>query len=376
MSMTAVNLAKLPVMHSIASPSDVAVEVASWPSDRLYQEVSAWLSQCDASTGVCCEHDPRWLGVLADGLGHEPYMIVARRGRVIRGYLPLVLVRSRWFGRFLVSLPYLNRAGVVTDDAAAGRAMIDEAVRLAERVDARYLELRHGQQPTEHEALGQRVDAKVRMVMPLPADVDYLWKTLNAKVRNQVRKGQQHALRLQWGGGELLDDFYDVFAVNMRDLGTPVYPRQLFAQILQRFPDDAELAVVYHEDQPIAGALLVHDHSHGQATTQVPSASSLRQFNHTNANMWMYYHLLERAVQRGSTAFDFGRSSVDSGTYRFKKQWGALPQPTIWQYHVRHGEISDVRPDNPRYQRRIAIWQRMPVWLTRLVGPSIVRGIP
>jgi hypothetical protein len=108
----------------------------------------------------------------------------------------------------------------------------------------------------------------------------------------------------------------------------------------------------------------------------VPSASALKRYNNTNANMWMYHHLLLRAIGRGSRDFDFGRSSEGSGTYRFKKQWGAQPEPTVWQYHLRRGDIGAARPDNPRYQWKIALWRRLPVWLTRLVGPGIVRGIP
>jgi hypothetical protein len=92
--------------------------------------------------------------------------------------------------------------------------------------------------------------------------------------------------------------------------------------------------------------------------------------------MLMYWHLLERAVQRQQAVFDFGRSSPDSPTYRFKEQWGAKPEPARWQYHLRSGTVKDMRPDNPRYQRFIRMWQRLPVALTRLVGPWIVRGIP
>jgi hypothetical protein len=92
--------------------------------------------------------------------------------------------------------------------------------------------------------------------------------------------------------------------------------------------------------------------------------------------MMMYHCLLERAVERGQRVFDFGRSSPASGTYQFKKQWGAEPDATDWQYYVRSGSAGDMRPDNPRYQRMIRVWQRLPLPLTRLLGPSIVRGIP
>lgn len=325
--------------------------------------------------GATAEHDPRWLDVLAGGLDHRPFMLIARDGDAVTGYLPLALVTSRLFGRFLVSLPYLNRAGLVARDAQVADALVEQAAELARIHDVQYLELRHDAK-TEHDKLGAQRDEKVRMVMNLPDSADALWKQINAKVRNQVRKGDKFNLEIKWGGVDLLDDFYEVFAVNMRDLGTPVYGRRLFEKILTHLEGDAELAVVEHEGQPIAGALLVHDSRMAAPSTQVPSASCLRAFNHTNANMWMYCRLLQRAIERGSATFDFGRSSVDAGTYRFKKQWGAQPQPTVWQYHVRRGDINAVRPDSPKYKRRIETWQKLPVWLTRLVGPAIVRGIP
>lgn len=90
----------------------------------------------------------------------------------------------------------------------------------------------------------------------------------------------------------------------------------------------------------------------------------------------MYWNLLLRAIDRGQQSFDFGRSSPDSPTYKFKEQWGAKPAPSVWHYHMRTGDISDMRPDNPRNQRMIKIWKRLPVPLTRVIGPPIVRGIP
>ena len=92
--------------------------------------------------------------------------------------------------------------------------------------------------------------------------------------------------------------------------------------------------------------------------------------------MLLYWHLLERSIQRGQGVFDFGRSSMGSNTFRFKKQWGAKAHPATWQYYVRQGRIDAMRPDNPRYQRMIQLWQRLPIGLTRLIGPRIVRGIP
>ena len=158
----------------------------------------------------------------------------------------------------------------------------------------------------------------------------------------------------------------------MRDLGTPIYGRGLFRAILRTFPADAEICLVWDGEKPIACALLLH----GVKWTEVPTASSLREYNSTCANMLMYRHLLDRAVGRGQTIFDFGRSTSEGPTFKFKRQWGAEPVAATWQFALRSGEIGAMRPDNPRYERMIRLWRKLPVRLTQYLGPPIVRGIP
>jgi FemAB-related protein (PEP-CTERM system-associated) len=271
----------------------------------------------------------------------------------------------------LVSLPYLNSNGVIAVDEATRYRLVDRAVQLADELRVRHLELRH-EQAVEHPALTGRLTTKVHMRLPLPDFPGPLWEGLHAKVRNQVRKGEKTGLTVAWGGVELLPEFYAVFSRNMRDLGTPVYGQRLFASILRHFPTEAELCVVRADKTPVASALLLH----GKGITEVPSASSLREYNSTCANMLMYWNLLDRTVQRGQAVFDFGRSTTDGNTYRFKKQWGAVPEPAVWQYNTRGERAVDLRPDSPRYQRLIRLWQRLPLRLTHWIGPMIVRGIP
>ena len=315
--------------------------------------------------------DPGWLAVLAKGLKHKPYCVEAFIGGQLVGLLPLCYVRSLLFGRFLVSLPYLNTGGVLADDEEIARAIIDRAVDLADLLKVRYLELRH-EKPIEHPALTQTLTTKVHMRLALPNTSEQLWADFDPKVRNQIRKGEKSGLVVFWGGLELLDEFYSVFARNMRDLGTPVFGRKLFDSILLEFAGNAEFCVVRSASRPVAAALLVH----GPNTTEVPSASSLRSHNTTNANMLMYWHLLQRAISRGQQVFDFGRSSRDSNTFRFKKQWDAQPEPAAWQYYVREGSVSDMRIESGKYDRLVRIWRRLPMPVTRWIGPAIVRRIP
>jgi len=325
----------------------------------------------DSASGLSWDDGLRWLTILREGLGHIPYCAQATlQGRTC-GVLPLALVRSALFGRFLVSLPYVNSAGPIAASHPIAHELIHKAVELADELDVRYLELRQ-ESKADHPALTETNNSKVLMRHSLPTTSEELWQGFKSKLRSQIKAGQKHGFETRWGGRELLDDFYAVFSRNMRDLGTPVYPSRLFAEILRAFGQRAEMCVLRHRSKPIAAALLVHY----DGVTEVPSASSLRSHNATGANMVMYWQLLSRAIERRQKTFDFGRSTVGSGTYRFKEQWGAEPRPSVWQYYVRRGSINHMRPGNSRYGLAIELWRRLPLPLANLMGPAIVRGIP
>ena len=315
--------------------------------------------------------DPRWVKAISSSLRQTPYFFEARADDKLVGVLPLVYVRSLLFGRFLVSLPYVNWAGVVADDDEISKALIDRAIELADELDVRYLELRHLHE-IDHPSLTQKLTSKMQMRLPLTALPDDAWKGLKSVVRTQVRKAAKNGVVLEWGGPSLAGEFYDVFSRNMRELGTPVYPRRLFQNIVEGLPDQAEFGVARLKGRAIAGCLAIH----GEGLTEVPSASALRAYRGTAANSLMYWHAIERAVERGQSAFDFGRSTVGGPTYIFKKKWGARPEPAVWQYYVRKGHAQDMRPDNEKFRLAISLWRRLPLSVTRLLGPAIVRGIP
>ncbi len=325
----------------------------------------------DAHDQAAAAHRTAWIDILRTGLGQHPLTLSAWRDGQTVGYLPLVLTRSVLFGRRLVSLPYVNEAGILADEPATAARLVERAIELGREQRARYVELRN-RAPFDGPALQPTRTDKLRMTAALPDHPDALWKQIHSKARNQVRKAEKFDLTLHFGGTELLDAFYRVFAHNMRDLGTPVFPRKLFAAMLHYLGNDAELCLVEKDDRPIAAALLTHFRN----TTEVPSASALRQYNSTCCNMLMYWHLLKRAVEREATVFDFGRSSEGSGTYKFKTQWSAAGAPTGWQLAPLRGQAKPPTKEDDQFALAIRIWQKLPVWFTRLAGPPIVRGIP
>lgn len=356
----------------VASSTSSLANIASAVKVELTTTPETWRSFLEARGYQGFYQRAEWLRVLKNGLEHQPVCLQATAGGRLTGVLPLAFVNTPLFGRFLVSLPYLNSSGIVADSPEAASALVDRAIDFAEQLDVRYLELRH-EVATDHPKLTAAVTDKVHMRLALPSTSDELWKSLKSKLRSQVRKPlNNESLTVHWGAHDLLDEFYSVFTQNMRDLGTPPFSRKLFASMLDEFPCDAEFCCVRLDGQPVASGLLIH----GPRVTQVPSASSLRQFNSTSANMLMYWHLLTRSIERGQQVFDFGRSSKYAGTYKFKAQWGAEETPAVWQHFVREGEATDMRPNSGKYDLMIKTWQKLPVWLTKVIGPSIVRGIP
>jgi FemAB-related protein (PEP-CTERM system-associated) len=200
-----------------------------------------------------------------------------------------------------------------------------------------------------------------------------LWDRIDRKARNQVRKAQKSELTTARGGAELVPEFYTVFARNMRDLGTPVYGRRLFDEVLRAFPDRAKIIVVRLKNEPVAAGFTIRTRD----MVEIPWASSIREFNHLCPNHLLYWHALETAVEEGATVFDFGRSTPDEGTFKFKEQWGAEPLPLHWEYCLREGDaLPDTSPKNRKYRLMIETWKRLPLWAANMAGPRIVRDIP
>ena len=159
----------------------------------------------------------------------------------------------------------------------------------------------------------------------------------------------------------------------MRDLGTPVYPRSFFAKILRTLPETAGIVLVRLRGEPAAAGFLIGS----GARIEVPWASSLRKFNSTSVNMLLYWEMLKVGIEQGYDLFDFGRCTENSGSHRFKKQWGAVQEQLYWHYWVREGaDMPNLSPQNPKYGLAIWAWQHLPLFVANWIGPRIVKNLP
>jgi FemAB-related protein (PEP-CTERM system-associated) len=267
-------------------------------------------------------------------------------------------------------MPFFNYGGAVGLSVEIEDALMKRAVGVAQDEECGHVEFRDS--TTRAGDWSVRTD-KVILELPLPASTEVLWSSLSSKLRTKIRRPQKEGAQVIHGGHELLPDFYHVFARNMRDLGTPVYPKALFHSILDALPQAASVVIVRLDGQPVAAGFLLGF----KDRLEIPWASSVREFNRLKINMLLYWELLKVAVEGGYKVFDFGRSTMSSGTFDFKKQWGAEARQLYWHYWLAEGAaMPQLTPDNPKYRLAIRIWQHLPLFLTNWLGPRIVKKLP
>ncbi len=344
--------------------SVTAVELAE-------HEAMEWDRYVLASPQASGYHLLGWRSIIEGTFGHQTcYLLAKDPSGEPRGVLPLVMLSSKIFGNFLVSLPFVNYGGMIGDDQQAKASLIEKAIERARALGAVHIELRH-QEPCDIELpLSHR---KVSMRLKLPKQFELLWKEFPSKLRSQIRRAQKENMAVRFGGTECLDDFYAVFSRCMRDLGTPVYSKQFFRAIYECFPKESRFCVVSSNERPLAAGFLYGFRS----ILEIPWAASDKRFSRLAPNMLLYSSVLEHACREGFQFFDFGRSTPNSGTYRFKEQWGAEPHQLYWHYWIANGgEIPQLNPQNPKYVLAIKMWQRLPLSVANWLGPHIVKYLP
>jgi len=332
----------------------------------------AWDHFVDQHPRATMAHLSAWGRIVQRTYGHQPIYLTAEDGGDLLGVLPLILIRSRLFGHRLVSMPFLDYGGVLTDPGSPAEApLVQSAIELARKRGAYSLGLRQF-----HPAgcAGTGADDRVTMLLPL-GTVAQAWNALSSERRNRVRKGEKGGVTATWCGADDLDEFYGVFATNMRDLGSPVHSRRFFTVMFEDLGDAARLLLVRDRHQRAVGGaivLLFRD------TIIVPGwVSSLRTAFALCPNFVLYWEVIRFGCDHGYRVFDLGRSFRNAGTFEFKRQWGATPWPLPWiSVETVAGAVPSVDRDARRWSPFVEAWKHFPVPVANAVGPWIRRQVP
>lgn len=356
-------------MNAIVDLS-VIVEEARLSDAGTVAEIDAWVRAQAHSTPF---HRPGWIMGVEAGTGQKAIMLVARTpSGEINGVLPLTHIRSALFGRALVSSGFAVDGGLLTSHRKATTKLSDAAWHLAEKLGCGTLELRGGEVPPGT-VWQNKADAYLGFARALACDDEAELKAVPKRHRAEIRKGLGNDLVFEMGCDRRLRDIhYRLYCHSVHNLGTPVFPRGLFDGVLDRFGEDADIAIVSKDGKPLSAVISLY---HGGACMPYwhGAADGARAMR---SNEVLYFTLMRHARERGLTHFDFGRSKVGTGPAAWKKSWGFDGEALGYFLRTAPGkETRDVNPLSPQYRRKVELWKKLPESLANLIGPHIARGL-
>jgi FemAB-related protein (PEP-CTERM system-associated) len=336
--------------------------------------ISDWDQYVEKHSAASPYHRRAWILSVEQAYAHQDASLVAWQDENVVGILPCVKMRRPLAKTLYSTLPFCDLGYCLANDEAIKQQLIDHMIKHV----ATDRPFEHRDTFPDDIAVDNLTGKKVRMVLPLPEDADSLFSSFKSKLRSQVRKAEKNGLTFKQGNSiELVEQFYQIFAENMRKLGSPVHAKAWFEAISKHYGQHVLLSIVYSDNLPIGGGLVLRN---GEKIV-IPWASTLASHNRLAPNMMLYWSLLKYACDSGCKQFDFGRSTFGEGTYKFKSQWGALPIPLNWQtFNV----VSTSKDDNTKSENQgngklrtlvEQTWAKMPLNFTIALGPKIRKYI-
>jgi serine/alanine adding enzyme len=334
------------------------------------EHIEGWSDFIRIRQDATVAHQIGWKKVIEEGLGHQARYILAMEAGQIVGVMPLFLVKTWSFSRYLISIPWIDYGGICAINPDIEKALLNEAHKIAKGERAQFIEFRSVN--SYNLDLAQRLD-KVTFILELDENPGNVWKTFDGKLRNQIRKSEKAGLYAETGGPEMLPDFYKVFSWKMRDLGTPVWGYQFFDSILKTFKGSSQIVLVKKEKETIAAGLVLHF----KDRLYVPSAASYSFALKDCPNQALYWYVIKSGCEQKYKQFDFGRSTWNSNTFNFKKQWVKTPTQLTWQYYLNTAKkLPNLSPNSPKYKILTGLWRHLPLPLANYLGPKVIKSFP
>ena len=313
-----------------------------------------------------------WLQAVHKAYKHPVKHIAASIDNKIVGVLPVVLFSVPLRGSSICSLPYCDIGGCLADSEEIKLSLEKKAVELKSSTGAKRVEYRERSIALENEDLNDR---KVNMLLSLPDNPDTLMSGFKSKLRSQIKKAEKNGLNYELGlQPKLIDEFYQIISENMLRLGSPIHSKKWYDSICREYGSNCIISIVRKEEKAVGGGLILF--SKDQAC--IPWASTLAEYNKLSPNMLLYWSVLKCSIENGCKQFDFGRSTYNEGTFKFKQQWGAAPVLLNWRTDASENTTEPLATNaKTGTLRRLmeSTWRKMPLSVANFIGPKMRKYI-
>jgi FemAB-related protein (PEP-CTERM system-associated) len=314
-----------------------------------------------------------WMNFVHHVYGHPIHRFAVFDGDSPQGALALAEIRHPVFGHYLATAPFGSYGGFAYENQTARDLLLNEAARLAQELHAEYVSLRFDDAASTPPPAWVQHPVYFTYRIDLPSAPDDLLKRFSSDHRNHIRKSLKKGFSVRFGHLELLGDAYEAVARSMHELGSPYHSKAYLRKMAEYLGGTLEFAVMYDAHENIAGG--------GVFITQGNTvfnlhANILRSVRSSYGGEYLYWSVIERAIQKGLSTFDLGRSLADSGNDAFKVKWAPRKEPLAYWYWLAPGhEIPSLNQKSPKFQLAIAVWKRLPAFIVRPLGPHLIRGL-
>lgn len=345
----------------------VSIEAADLVDAKICARIEGFVAAHPAGTIF---HRPQWSRAVERGCRQRAHILIAERAGALVGCLPLTEIRSPLFGNALVSAGFGTGGGILAEDDLAAARLAEAGWAMAQERGCDSLELRGGQVPAGFEA---RDDVYANFDRDLPDDADALLASIPRRQRTEVRRALESELTTSAGSDAAhRGAHFRVYAESVRNLGTPVFPSGLFGAMLDEFDDEADIVLVRRREEPVAALL----NFYFKDVCQPFWGGGTFAARACRGNDLIYFDVMRRAIARGCTHADFGRSKIGTGPWSRKRIWGFEETPIVHGVRTAVGSAArQINPLDAKYRLKVEAWKRLPLWAANRIGPMIARGL-
>ena len=315
-------------------------------------------------------HSANWIKVIEESYNLKSFIIALMDNKKILNIIPFFLIKSNFFGKKFVSMPYGDYGGFISD------VKVDWFVKkledYAREYDVDYVEIREANLELEKKL--EFFESKLtyyNFTLNLTRSMNEIWKSFDKKVRNSIRKAEKSHVKIVKGDKKDLEEFYRLYVNTMKKLGSPPHSFDFFDNVFKLCSKNVKLLFAEHDNKKIAASIFF---LHKKKIYYWKNVSD-EEYLHLRPNDLILYKMIEWGQKKNFESLDLGRTRMHTGGFLFKKRWGGKMKELKYYYRLyKDREIPD--PEKEKYKFLGRFWKSLPIFLIKRLGPMIRKNFP
>lgn len=301
--------------------------------------------------------------------GIEFYPLAVFDGSRLCGILPLYHMKGVTGKSELMSVPYAVAGGILADDPAVQKLLIDKAAQLS---------LRHGSCRITLKQYKIKIEGDLRVddnyynrELALTRDIDEVWRGISEQNREKITDARKLGAVLEYPSTDSRT-FHRFLLGHHHRRGVPCAGKPWIDDLLAFQMYSIALLKVRGR---IVAATMVKEF---KDTISFPYTSLARNDSEAALPAYdLYWKLIEHFAARGKAIFHSGRIPTSDATEPHRLGWGGTKYPYFYQYHPNAAGKTEF--STRRGAKRDLFekgWKRLPLSVAGLLGPRVVKYFP